>query len=319
MYKLQRNHTPGKFICELVSIVLASFFFAAKVVACVYAWWGDPGRFGLEESLRDAFQGGHTLAIQPVLWVHAVWLLAFLWEAIWLLYAISFLCKQRTPRTISVGVFPLFAAACACNIGWVFSWGNQFPELSLAFVALQSILSLTAVAVLTVHLYKITPDVKYDFSCNINFAKIVVLNALMLYGVWSVIVTLINLGAVLQKDAGLHIETTSSVILSLLSSITVSYFILENTILDRFLRAVFVPYPLVVWFLGCVLAEQWQGLDDFATEGQLRNVIFSLVLCCVVGGLLLVRCVLWLLFALFRPLAEYEEEGEFDDPVPISL
>ncbi len=65
----------------------------------------------------------------------------------------------------------------------------------------------------------------------------------------------------------------------------------------------FAVYPVVLWVLAGVLTETWEGVADAG-----RNQLFALVLCCVVGGLLLMRGGLWLLYACVRPLKDYEKE-----------
>lgn len=122
------------------------------------------------------------------------------------------------------------------------------------------------------------------------------------YATFSIIITLYALGAVLVKNAAVAEETVSTILLSLLSSLLVTYFLLENTILDRFLRYVFAVYPVVLWTLAGILAETWEGLSSD------RNQLFMLVLTCVTGALILARAILCGSYLCWRPLPDYEKE-----------
>ena len=133
--------------------------------------------------------------------------------------------------------------------------------------------------------------------------RLLVINIFAAYAAWTVVLALFNLGSVLQHNTTLHPDTTSTVVLSLLGSLTVSYFLLEVTILDWFLRSVFVVYLVVVWALAGVLVDSWTG-------GGHRNQLLSLILACVSGALFVARVVLIALFKFVRPLGEYEKEEE---------
>ena len=293
--------------CEIIALLLTAALFILKVVICLVIWWGNPSLIRIDVSLPDALQNTtYKLTIAPSEWVHAMWPFLFLCEIAWIFFAWTFTCRKTKHRTIFAGVFPAYWFVCLLNIGWALSWGKLFPELGLAFGALQSLLLILCVAMLSGHLYFITGDLKYiGFNTSLRVARVLVLNIFAAYTAWSVIQTLFNLGSVLQHNAQLHPDTTSTVVLSLLGSITVTYFLMECTILDWFLRSVFVVYPVVVWSLAGVLVENWNGVDEAD-----RNELFSLVLACACGALFLVRIMLICVFMKVRPLAEYEKEGE---------
>ena len=297
-----------KKVFEIISLLLTVALFVLKVVICLVIWWGDPSLIRLDVSLPDALQNAtYKLTIAPSEWIHAMWPFLFLCEITWIFFAWTFTCRKIKHRTLFAGVYPAYWFVCLFNIGWALSWGKLFPELGLAFGALQSLMLMLSVAMLSGCLYFITSNLKYTgFNTSLQITRILVLNIFAAYTAWSVVQTLFNLGSVLQHNARLHPDTTSTVVLSLMGSITVTYFLMECTILDWFLRSVFVVYPVVVWSLAGVLVENW-NLGEGGTD---RNEIFSLVLACVCGGLFLVRVVLIGVFVKVRPLAEYEKEGE---------
>ena len=72
--------------------------------------------------------------------------------------------------------------------------------------------------------------------------------------------------------------------------------ILENTVFDRYLRYAFAVYPVIIWALSAVVANNWD------TDNPTGPNIFSLVLLVLTIVLALLRIVLFIIFTIFRPL-----------------
>ena len=289
---------------EVLALMLTASLFVLKAVVCLVTWWGNPSLLLIDVSLPEALEDeAYKLTIALPNWVHLMWPFLFFWEAVLIIFAWSFLCRKREHRTIFVGVYPAYWFACLLNIAWAVSWGKGFPELGLAFGALLSLTVILCAGMASVNLYFISNDLKYSIRGTLWMTRLLVINIFAAYAAWTVVLTLFNLGSVLQHNTTLHPDTTSTVILSLLGSLTVSYFLLEATILDWFLRSVFVVYLVVVWALAGVLVDSWTG-------GGHRNQLLSLILACVSGALFVARVVLIALFKFVRPLGEYEKEEE---------
>ena len=62
------------------------------------------------------------------------------------------------------------------------------------------------------------------------------------YTTWTVIASLINLSVCLRYVANLEMETVSTIALSTLLAHIIVFFILENTILDNYIRFLMTPY-----------------------------------------------------------------------------
>ena len=302
-------------VLKVCLAVLASLASAAKVVISVYAWFGDPGDVGLTLSIPSAL-AEYDLPISPAEWVHLLWLLLFVWEGLWLGWAWLLICRPRYPQTVVIWFYPTFVLACLLHTGCVFALGRQQLELTFVLVTVLTLVLMVGVALLVGHLYYIRGALKDFYPTTFWLTRIIVLNGIVAYATFSFVSTLFALGAVLSAHANISDQTTSTIVLSLLSSFTVTYFLLEVSILDRFLRHVFTVYPVVLWVLAGVLARVW-GLEDQQTNQ--RNQLFALVLACVAGTLVLVRAVVWCVFADARPLPDYErEEPEYlPRPLPI--
>ena len=294
---------------EFIGLLLTVALFILKVVVCLVIWWGNPSLLLIDVRLPEALQNdSYKLTIAPNNWVHALWPFLFLWEVVWIIFSWSFICRSAKHHTIFFGVYPAYWFVCLLAIAWGASWGRLFPELGLAFGGLHSACLILCISMASVYLYFISDDLKYSIKPTLWITRILVLNIFAAYTAWSVVLTLFNLGSVLQYNAQLHPDTTSTVVLSLMGSIIITYFLLECTILDQFLRGVFVVYPVVVWSLAAVLVDNWKG-------GGHRNELFSLILACVCGALSLLRIVLIHVFWRVRHMGEYEKEEEERVPV----
>ena len=71
------------------------------------------------------------------------------------------------------------------------------------------------------------------------------MNGQGLYTTWTVIASLINLSTCLKYVAGMDgemEETVSGIALGTLLTIVLVYFVLENTVLDNYVRLLLTPY-----------------------------------------------------------------------------
>ena len=90
--------------------------------------------------------------------------------------------------------------------------------------------------------------------------------------------------------------TAAYIALSILMFTVLTYFMLENTVFDRYLRYAFAVYPVIIWALSAVVAGNWETDDPTGPN------IFSLVLLVLTIILVLFQIILFVIFTLFRPL-----------------
>ena len=292
-----------KCVLKLCLLMLATLCSLAKMAISVYAWFGDPGGLALLDSVPSALSS-HQLPGAPAEWTRALWPLLFAWELVWLMWVWLLLCRRHAPHIIVLVFYPVYILTCLLHIGCVFALGRREQEVTFALVAVLTFSLLLCVALLTGYLYYIRGPLKCYYPATFRLTQILLVNGVTAYATFTLVSLLFLLGALLMRHTSLPVDTLSSIILSLLSSLTVTYFLLEASILDRFLRHVFTVYPVVLWVLAGVLVDTW-GRDDQTNQ---RNQLFALVLACVVGGLMLVRGVLWCVFACIRPLPDYERD-----------
>ena len=171
-------------------------------------------------------------------------------------------------------------------------WGNAEVSAAAAVLILFNLVFYPTIASLAFFLSKADGAKVYD----IWLTRILVLNGLLFYVTWTTIASLLNVAITVEYDGDASGSTAAYIALSLLSATVLTYFILENTVFDRYLRYAFAVYPVIIWALSASIAKKWSANDPSGVN------IFSLVLLVVTIVLALVRILLFILFTLFRPL-----------------
>ena len=68
------------------------------------------------------------------------------------------------------------------------------------------------------------------------------MNGQGIYATWTVIASLLNFGHALRFVAGVPMDQVSRICLGLLIAVLIVYFILENTVFDKYIRFLLTPY-----------------------------------------------------------------------------
>lgn len=312
MFWEERKPSQAKTLLELVTLTILSLLYAMTVALGVFSWFSEsPEDMGFDESLQDALDHYYPDQVAPPRWTYGIWLVIFAWQAGWILHAWSFTVRPTKQRTIHRGLYPTYMLVCALNIGWLYSFCNEQPELTVGLAAVLVLALGICVAFVVRRLYKIYPTLKFFQRADMGMTQIFAVNGLLLYLVWAIINTLLILGNILINSADVHVKTTTTIILSLVASLSLSYFVLENTILDRYLRYTVTVYPAIIWYMAGIVAENSDSIQD---DGSERNNLCMIGLTVMAGVLFLLRVVLLVLFQFFRPVTEYEDS--FEDIIP---
>ena len=80
-----------------------------------------------------------------------------------------------------------------------------------------------------------------------------------IYGAWTTIATLLNVGSALayKCDPPLSQSTTSLLCLGILAAVSVIFVVLDLTVLETYSRFTYSPYALLLWALTAILSKNW--------------------------------------------------------------
>ena len=119
-------------------------------------------------------------------------------------------------------------------------------------------------------------------------------NGIGIYETWVTIAAQINFAVALQYDYDVSSSAAAVVALSIVLLEMISWFIAEVTILDRFVRYTLSVYPVAVWALAGIIANNYEEKE--------ASSVLSVVAICIAGCLLVLRIILVIVYHLKKPL-----------------
>ena len=282
-------------ITEIGALALSTLILVATFAINGLSSVPDHQKFGFKYDIANVSRMFYT-QITPADYTFAIWGVIYLLQISWIVYGWTFVCRPSVPSAISPLTYVAYTLVNLSNCVWVFVWDNLYIETA-AFVLILSALSLyITLGTTAYYLYRQSTVLAKQAPADLYVTRVLVLNGIAIYMTWVTVASLINLATVLQYFTAAGAVVGGTVALSALAVIVLVYFILENTILDRFLRYVGIVYPVIIWALTGSLVAHW------GAETDRQNPIITLVLLVVAVVLFLVRIVLWGVFAKYRPL-----------------
>ena len=121
------------------------------------------------------------------------------------------------------------------------------------------------------------------------------------YAAWVTVASLINLIVVLVYEAKVDQELASTIALGVLAFELVLWFILDNYVLDKYVRYTLSPYiTIVIALSGCLT-------KNYDLDTMYRNSIFILVLLALAGVLLVTKLITMIIRHIRYPIKPYLE------------
>ena len=284
-------------VTEIIVLAVTTFLYVITVFINYWSSSDNASALGLQPvgDVSDKY----SLVVTPAGWTFAIWGVIYVWQFLWLLYGWRFVLRPSSARIIPLLTYVLFSVSCLLNIGWIYAFTNE--QLALSFVLLFFIaLSLYATigVSVVVFYYRVEHLKRQEQKVDLVLTTILLHNGLAVYATWTSIATLLNLGFIMQYTGDHRVDETTVgiVILSILLVEEIAWFLLENSVLDRFVRYIFTIYPVLIWALSGVLSNHL-GEDDLEKTNSIA--VGALVLS---GLLFIVRVILSFINCAFRRL-----------------
>lgn len=126
------------------------------LVACDAQHISSPSLTGwLPTSVGNA-SGTHPTEITPAGWAFSIWILIFMWQMLWLIYALVNICRRNdhgpvylNPPVISVHFVVAYTVSLLAIIAWYFVWTNLIIWGSLIVIAIIPVSVWSCIAFLT--------------------------------------------------------------------------------------------------------------------------------------------------------------------------
>ena len=273
-------------VTEIVVLAVTTLLYAITVFINYWSSSDNASDLGLEDvgNVSDSYE----LVITPDGWTFSIWGVIYVWQFLWLLYGWRFVVRPSSAKIIPLLTYILFSVSCLLNIGWIYAFTNE--QMAVAFVLLL-LLSITLYATIGVSVvvfyYRVEHLKRQEQRVDLVLTTILLHNGLAVYATWTSIATLLNMGVIMQYTGNNRQDETTVgiVVLSILLLVEIAWFLLENSVLDRFVRYIFTIYPVLIWALAGVLSKH---LDDDNLDKTNSTAVGALVLS---GLLFIIRLV----------------------------
>ncbi|XP_015249664.1 PREDICTED: uncharacterized protein LOC107097152 [Cyprinodon variegatus] len=253
--------------------------------------------------------------LTPSGWTFSIWGLIYIWLAAMMLYVVSGIFRSNGygyvyagPAGLPYGFFISWCLNQGFNISWLLVWDRGLMIPALIFLILIICTNYSMVGFICHRLHIYGPWLKSTIEKDLWLLRVLVLNGVMIYTSWTTIATLLNLTIVLKYEANMSSADSATISYSLLTVVLLSWFVVENFVLDKHMRYVFIPYVVVIWALSGNLTKNYDA------SSPSRNGIFIAVLLAVSCVLLAIRIVLVVWRNTKQPLYKNASPEALDVP-----
>ncbi|XP_035475631.1 uncharacterized protein LOC118291456 [Scophthalmus maximus] len=255
------------FVIHAWSIALAVISQVTSDIFFVLAMDDSVPNALFQTSSRDVSE---TFALEVTMdwWSETYWIVVDLWSKAWLVEAVVRLFKRNVlgPQSCNPEIHPPvfyllwtiihFTRICSMSL-WdrhdivgvvVLRW--SLPVLS--FYMLYMSYSI---------LHKHKAWLAINNPSGILWTRYLTQNGLAVFAWWSLLNAVVGLGIVLKYKAGVPDPLASTIVLTIVSLCTITWFILENFLLRRYLCCTFSVYPILILGLGTMFTRSYRVHD----------------------------------------------------------
>ncbi|XP_064643822.1 uncharacterized protein LOC135497817 [Lineus longissimus] len=244
------------------------------------------------------------LEITPAGWTFSIWGFIYVWQALWLTYAVSTLCRVSDcgylyvhPAAMPTSMYLVYLVNNVANIAWLLVWDRFLVTWALVCISLLPITLDICIVLCYRNLDRGQGSLfKQGLGKEVWFIRIFTENGLAIYATWTTIATLLNTAMVLTYELGLAVDVASTVALGILTVLIAVWVSLDLFVIDRYSRFTFTPYLVIIAALVGSISQNWNPTG--------RNSIFTAVLLGVACFATVVKLILMIYRQITRPLVD---------------
>ncbi|XP_043911508.1 uncharacterized protein LOC122788674 [Protopterus annectens] len=239
----------------------------------------------------------------PVNSTFAIWGLIFFWQAIWIIYALSGICRRTElgwmyikPDLLPDSFYMVWILNNLIIIGWLFLWDREYLVAALVFLVGIAVTNYVTLFISHRALHSHSTWLQSFHKTDIWLIRILVQNGIALYATWTTIASLLNFVIVLIYCGNVSHDTACIAVLSILLFLIILWFYLENFLLDKYVRYTLTVYPVIITALTGILYR------NYSLTSKTQIYIYSAVLLALVCTILVIRLVIVIWRHIKRPL-----------------
>ncbi|KAK5859416.1 hypothetical protein PBY51_020971 [Eleginops maclovinus] len=277
---------------RIVVITVCTVVFIAVLIVNALAGAGK----GPFHSSTGNVSALYETEITPAGWTFSIWGVIYTWLALLVIYTTSYVFRGSWAQSLLPYTFYFcWMANLMLNMIWLLLWDRELMLVALVVLILMVITSYTALfcCCFATDYYGLWLQTYHrkDLFC----LRALVQNGLALYTTWTSIASLINFSLVLHLW-GVAKSTAATASLCILFAEVVAWFLMENWLLDRWVRNILTVYPVViVALLGNVFKH-------FNPDDPTPNSVFMVVLLVLACVLLISRLITVIWRNMWLPL-----------------
>nr|XP_039254827.1 uncharacterized protein LOC120331753 [Styela clava] len=223
--------------------------------------------------------------ITPANYAFGIWNLIFLWEAAWVLFAVSSIWRTTAegPILMNPDVLPMefyifWILSCVFYVGWLFLWDREYLLIAFIDLLLLTLSGYAAVAFQGIATAKYADELSKKSDVDLTLIYVLVQNGTDLFYSWTTIATLLNLSSALTYDPMVKKRvnkiTSGTIALAVLGVLVIGWSVCENTVFYEYFKYVYAWYGVLLWACSGILVKNFDKTS--------RNSIITVILLCVI-------------------------------------
>ncbi|XP_076455620.1 uncharacterized protein LOC143290189 [Babylonia areolata] len=209
------------------------------------------------------------IQLTPAGWTFSIWGLIYLFQAVWLVYGVTSICRwvNGAPGYVSPCILvPSFYFVVlinyVCNILWLFTWDSENLLMAFSFLTLTTITGITALLTVYGTLDSFREEMQEEGrQAEINFIYVFVFNGMGMYAAYTTLASVLNMGSVMAYSLApaLSQAMTAVVCLGIIGGLYITFVVVDLTFLERYSRFTFSPYAVFIWTLAGILSKNFDA------------------------------------------------------------
>ena len=253
--------------------------------------------------------------VTPAGWTFYITPLIYGWQALWLGYGLTTICRRVEGGAFYTSLptqppilYVVFSFSMACNVSWLLIWDRKYMEVALVFV---NLMTCTLYICLVVSVRRLNEF--GEVMCRLKLQKeiwvirLLVQNGLATFATWGSVAAIYNFAVVLISNTGVNVDAGvgSTVSLTVFTLEIGAWWIMDNFVLEKYLRYLITPYLIILFSLVGIIEKNW---DPSAT-----NCIYTVTLALLVAVLFIIKVIMSFYRHRKRPL--FSPEQKYRRPV----
>lgn len=279
-----------------IALILINSLLFLSATTLVHLW-------GFPEASGGLFTTGYRnltllyeIPVTPNAWVDILWPVIFFWLLLCKFYTWILLCRKnavgptyKSPPVIGAWYLFTYSLCMFCVIAWTLVWDRDLPIPATVLIFLAAIFAWLATAILYKSVHDFGAWMARHTKADLWLYRVFWHNGMAALTTWLTIVAIYALAIVLRIEVGISLQSVVYIVLGCISGIMILWFILENTILDRFGRYTLTPYAVVIVLMVAVFDRQYQQNSSQETDYFIAALLGAASFCmflriCLVVG-----------------------------------